>query len=474
MTERSPLDIASLWRIALGEIELSVSKANFTTWFKNVTLQGRHQDSVVIVTPNIFTREWLENKYHSVILEALQRIDPSIQNVRYVISTQPIMKIQPVPHSPVVIRKHQDSLVVSGASSPEAPEEKRSVWWDEDSNLNARYTFEEFVVGANNELVYAAAQAVARRPGESYNPLFIYGGVGLGKTHILQAIGNAVLAEKQLRVKYVTSEKFTTELITAIQTRDTHTFKKRYRLVDLLIIDDVQFIIGKEKTQDEFFHTFNELHSGGKQVVISSDRPPKAIPTLEERLRSRFEGGMIADITPPDLETRIAILQVKCARRRVRVPDDVLAYLAAQVPSNIRELEGCLNRVLAHCELHKEVPTLSRTQEILQPLLTQPKRRIIHTNRIIEAVSTYYNISTDELLGESRRREVVRPRQVAMYLLRSENQFSFPTIGKYFGGRDHTTAMHSCGKIEENLETDEMLRQDLVTIRQKLYVLVGV
>jgi chromosomal replication initiator protein len=325
-----------------------------------------------------------------------------------------------------------------------------------------------------NSGLYAApgrrALASARRPGAAYNPLFIYGGVGLGKTHLLQAMGNTLLDRGTLRVRYVTSEKFMHELITAIQTRTQHTFRERYRSVDVLIVDDVQFLVGKEKTQDELFHTFNELYGSEKQLIFSSDRPPKAIATLEERLRSRFEGGMVADISTPDLETRIAILKAKCALRSLRVPEDVLSFIAAQVSSNIRELEGCLNRVLAYFELRGGVLTLERTKEILVNVLAKPKRTIIHTERLLQAVSTYYHVQVDDLTGKSRRKEVVLPRQVAMFLLRAENGFSFPAIGSIFGGRDHTTAMHACGKIGDIIDRDEMLRQNILAIRQKLYV----
>lgn len=471
MAESSSIDLVNLWRIVLGEIELSVSKANFTIWFKNTSVTRREDDTIVVSAPNIFTREWLENKYHTVILEALQRIEPTIMKVRYEISSSRPAAVRPIPGSNIVITKRATmaDVVPPQNATVEQPRQETGTW-DANSNLNARYTFDSFVVGANNELAYAAAQAVARRPGAAYNPLFIYGGVGLGKTHLLQAIGNMVAARGTLRVRYVAIEKFMHELITAIQTKVTHTFKERYRGVDVLIVDDIQSIVGKEKTQDEFFHTFNELHGAGKQVVISSDRPPKAIPTLEERLRSRFEGGMIADIGAPDLETRIAILKAKCALRETAVPEEALTYIATQVTSNIRELEGMLNRVIGHCEFRGGTLTLEITKEVLASLLARPKRRIIHTDRVIEIVSSYYNLRPNELIGESRRKEVVLPRQIAMYLLRSENGQSFPTIGQSFGGKDHTTVMHACEKIGGNLETDEVLRQDLTTIKQKLYV----
>lgn len=478
METRTDLDLTSLWRVVLADIELSVSKANFTIWFKNTSLLQREGEMIVVGAPNIFTREWLENKYYEIILEALQRVDRTIQKVRYEITTRSPIPSHATHGATVLVTKRAVdaaappfSLVGPTATADAPPSASR---FDAESNLNRHYTFEAFVVGTNNELAYAAAQAVARRPGAAYNPLFIYGGVGLGKTHLLQAIGNALVAQGRIHVRYAPLERFMHELIAAIQMKATHSFKERYRSVDVLIVDDIQSIVGKEKTQEEFFHTFNELHGAGKQIIISSDRPPKAIPTLQERLQSRFEGGMIADIQPPDLETRIAILKAKCALRSVPVAEDVLAYIATQAPSNIRELEGMLNRVLANCELEGSTATLLNTKEVLATILAKPRRRIVHTERIIDAVSQHYHLSPKDLMGNSRRKEIVRPRQIAMYLLRNENGFSFPTIGHTFGGRDHTTAMHACAKIVDFLETDEELRQDLTLIRQKLYIAVEV
>lgn len=496
MPDAPPSDLATLWRLVLAELELSVSKAYFATWFKNTELARREEGLVIVSAPNSFAREWLENKYHEVILASLQHLDGSIRNVRYIVASRASITARPVQGVDVVITKRPAVALPEGAgavsprsgspflvdsvapgasgavSAAPAALTERVVERNTEANLNPRYTFDAFVVGANNELAYAAAQAVARRPGAAYNPLFVYGGVGLGKTHLLQAIGNVVVS-RGLRVRYVALETFMHELISAIQTKATHIFKERYRNVDVLIVDDIQFIVGREKTQDEFFHTFNELYGSGKQIVISSDRAPKSISTLEERLRSRFEGGMIADIGPPDLETRIAILRAKCASRGPTVPEVCLAYIAAQVSSNIRELEGMLNRVLAHCDLRGMPATLETTKEVLASVLEKPKHRIIRTERIIETVSQYYSLRPADLIGDSRRKEVVRPRQIAMYLLRMENGFSFPTIGHSFGGKDHTTVMHACGKIEEHLETNEELRQDILSIRQKLHVSVG-
>lgn len=468
-------ELDRLWRMALAEIELVVSRAHFSTWFKHASVAQREGDLAVIAVSNIFTREWLENKYHDVILTALQHADPAVRRIRCEVQTKGSLPTSHVIPGVAILQKRvvespaestgQNSPPSDTAFSPTIPQ------WDAASNLNARYNFETFVVGAHNELAHACAQAVARRPGDAYNPLFIYGGVGLGKTHLLQAIGNALQARGTLRVRYVSSEKFMHELVTAIQTKVQRTFRERYRnTVDVLIIDDVQFLAGKEKTQDELFHTFNELHGSGKQLVFSSDRPPKAIAALEERLRSRFEGGMVADVGAPDLETRIAILKAKCALRRLSVAEDILAFIAAQVSNNVRELEGCLNRVLAYCELQGLTPTLEQTKEVLAGFFAPPKRMVVHTDRILEAVCAHFHLNIEVLTGKSRRKNVVLPRQVAMFLLRSENQFSFPAIGSIFGGRDHTTAMHACEKVGENLERDEILRQNVLAIRQKLYV----
>lgn len=455
-----------LWKTALGEIELSVSRANFITWFKNTSLERREEGMVCISAPNIFTREWLENKYHHVILNALRRTDPTIRTILYEVAHAPQGEARPAYGATVMITKNipRDG----GQTTPDAA--RRGGNREDESNLNARYTFDSFVVGAHSELAHAACQAVARAPGRTYNPLFIYGGVGLGKTHLLQATGNAILLRHRRRVKYLTSEKFTNEMISAIGNRSTHVFKSRYRESDVLIIDDIQFLAGKEKTQEEFFHTFNELYGLNRQIIISSDRPPKAIPAIEERLRSRFEGGMIADIGAPDLETRIAILEKKCEQRRVGVPRDALSYIASHIPHNIRELEGALTRVLAMSELHGVTVTLGATKAVLSSLMEQPTRRAVRVEKIIETVCGYYNIPDRELMGRCRRKEVVRPRQVAMYLLRKDSGVSFPSIGTSLGGRDHTTAMHACEKIEEALEIDEVLHQDITLIRQKLYV----
>jgi len=463
-----------LWKTALGEIELAVSSVNFNTWFKNTILKRKEDGSITIYAPNIFNREWLENKYHPIILSALQRIDNEINTIIYEVALASNFGSNSTAGGSTVLltkRMNQPAQTAPNTTSDSSedtnhPEKEE---FDYVSNLNCRYTFDSFVIGANNELAYAACQAVVKKPGGTYNPLFLYGGVGLGKTHLLQATGNAIMHNHGKKVMYLTSEKFTHELITSISNRSTHDFKSKYRGIDVLIVDDIQFIAGKEKTQDEFFHTFNELYSLNKQIIISSDRPPKAIPTLEDRLRSRFEGGMIADIVMPDLETRVAILEKKCEQKGVMIVRDVLQYIATHVAHNIRELEGALNRVLAINQLNGTTITLESAKSILSSIIEPTKKKAVHTDKIVEAVCGYYNIVHSEIFSKSRRKEIVRPRQIAMYILRKDNGSSFPTIGSSFGGRDHTTAMHACEKIEGDLETDETLRQDLTLIRQKIY-----
>ncbi len=340
----------------------------------------------------------------------------------------------------------------------------------DDSQLNPKYVFEDFIVGSSNRLAHAASMAVAEQPAEIYNPLFLYGGVGLGKTHLLHAIGNrAMQNNKNMRVLYVSSERFTNEMINAIGDRRTEEFRARYRTIDVLLIDDIQFIAGKESTQEEFFHTFNSLHQSGKQIVISSDRPPKAILTLEDRLRSRFEGGLIADVQSPDLETRTAILRAKGQQQQVPVPLDVIDFLAHKVQSNIRELEGALTRIIAYASLNNAKLTVQLAAEALNDLSANSRRRSITAPRVIESVATYYNLDPSDLRGKVRSREVVVPRQIAMYIIREETEASLAEIGDAFGGRDHTTVMHSCEKIEQAIENDTTLRQDVLSLRQTLY-----
>jgi chromosomal replication initiator protein len=341
---------------------------------------------------------------------------------------------------------------------------------DESTPLNPKYVFEHFIVGASNRMAHAASMAVAEKPAHAYNPLFLYGGVGLGKTHLLHAIGHHVMTHyPNLRVLYVSSEKFTNDMINAIRDNSNEEFRNRYRTIDILMIDDIQFIAGKDSTQEEFFHTFNALHGAGKQIVISSDRPPKAILTLEDRLRSRFEGGLIADIQPPDLETRTAILRAKGDSQQIPIPSEVFDYVAHRVQSNIRELEGALNRIIAFSMLNHKPLNATVAAEALSDLAANNRRKQITPARVVETVASFYSMDTDELKTKSRSREVVVPRQIAMYIIREETDTSLTDIGAAFGNRDHTTVMHACEKIEKAKETDNQIRQAVLAIRQMLY-----
>jgi len=442
-----------LWLSTLGELELLISKANFTTWFKNTDIAKIEQTTATIVVPNAFTKAWLENKYHSFITKALQKIsDGAVKNVEYKVE---ILNTNPLPN----VASHYKSLNETPTQSPPS----RPL-----NGLNPRYTFESFIVGKHNELARAAALAVAAQPGQVYNPLFLYGGVGLGKTHLMQAIGHEILKkDPDKKIIYAPCEKFTSEFIQAISGGKMEKFKNTYRLVDVLLIDDIQFLSGKEGTQEEFFHTFNALHQANKQIILTSDRPPKAIATLENRLISRFEWGMIADIAAPDLETRVAILNIKCQEKNYHLDHEVIVYLATVIQNNIRELEGALNRIIAFHQLNNTPPTLDIIKELLNNILPKNNSSLT-TKKIIQVVANYFDIEPEELVGNSRKKHLVEPRQIAMYLMREQINASFPTIGQELGGRDHTTAMHSCSKVEKLLNSDPKLQQDINNLKNQL------
>ncbi len=444
----------------MGELELSLSKANFTTWFKNTFILSHENKKIVIGVPNAFTKTWLENKYHKEILQSLQNAtDNQISEATYQVevnSNRPKESdSDPVTKTAVIL----DSNKINSSANTN------------DVGLNNKYTFKNYIVGKGNELAHAACLAVAERPGEVYNPLFIYGGSGLGKTHLLQAIAHDVLKKNSnKKIIYVTCEKFTNEFIKSISRGGTEQFKNTYRSADLLLIDDIQFLAGKEGTQEEFFHTFNALHQQNKQIVISSDRPPKAIPALENRLISRFEWGMIADINSPDYETRIAILSLKCKEKNYLLSTDIIAVIANSVQSNVRELEGALNRIIAFHQLNNTTPSAESVKNILSSVSNYKHRdSAITTKQIINTVASFFDKPKDDLLGSSRKKELVIPRQIAMFLLREEIKCSYPTIGQELGGRDHTTAMHAYEKIRKSLDKDEQIKQDINLIRQRLY-----
>ncbi|MEI7890510.1 MAG: chromosomal replication initiator protein DnaA [bacterium] len=468
---------AELWQAALGEIELSISKANFSTWFKNTKILSNEGGKVVIGVPNGFAKEWLENKYNTYIFKALRNSQDDIKEISCVIYSNeqaPLNEIKKV-NQPNFNQENQSSpQAYQGANNSVqqvqhnvSPQHASAAF---ENNINARYTFENFIIGENNELARAACYAVSQNLGKIYNPLFIYGGVGLGKTHLLQSIGNEVLAnDPTRRIKYITSERFANELIDSIRNQTVNDFKSAYQAIDLLIIDDVQFLAGKEKTQNEFFHIFNALYQINKQIVISSDRPPKAIATLEDRLRSRFEGGMIADIGKPDIETRIAILKTKSVENNFYMDEEAIRFIAENVKNNIRELEGALNRIIAACEFNKKLPTLKFVQGALSEIISSGKKKGVQPQNVIEAISQYFNISTKELIEKGRKKEIAYARHIAMYLMRSELNVSYPSIGTQFGGRDHTTALHAYEKINREIETDEKVREDVAILRERIY-----
>lgn len=457
-----------LWQAALGQLELRVSQGNFLTWFRDTKIIEIKKDMAVVETPSAFAHEWLSRKYHTSILEVLKSLDKTIRSVSFTIRSQTRTHRPLKKNTRVVAQKQQRAAPVAKPSTTLTPAISPSPSFVQ--TLNPKYTFESFIIGPTNEIAHAACRAVSAKPGDSYNPLFLYGGVGLGKTHLMHAIGNAILKNKpEARVLYVTSEKFMNDFVQSIREGETQRFKGNYRDVDVLMIDDVQFLAGKGKTQEELFHTYNTLYSQNKQIVLSSDRSPKALATFEERLRSRLTGGMLVDIQQPDYETRLAIIEQKASESDVEVSPESLAFIAKNIQKNVRELEGALKRVIGYCEVNKKPATLEYTKRILEGVLDRPQQRTIDSQKIIEAVSVYYNLPIEDLCGKRRKQEIVRPRQVAMYLLRKENNTSFPAIGHQFGGRDHTTAMHACEKIGKLLEHDEELMRDINFIKERLY-----
>lgn len=442
-----------LWQAALGELELQVSKASFTTWFKDTSIAEYVNNSIIINVPNAFTKEWFEKKYHHLIIQTLSRLAQSeISSITYkIISKAPAEHTNSTP----ALETHTSVIQPTPLLNRHG--------------LNPRYSFSTFIVGKSNELAHAAAKAVAHQPGVAYNPLFIYGGVGLGKTHLMQAIGHVILdKDANRRMLYTSCEKFTNDFVQAIKSGQTARFQNHYRNVDILLIDDIQFMGGKEQTQEQFFHTFNALHQLDKQIVITSDRPPKAIPGLENRLQSRFEWGMIADVGMPDLETRIAIIEAKLSEKRYKLPSEIISYIASQIQSNIRELEGVINHIIAKHQLNNIEPTFDNTKEIIQNLTSQTSRGALTTKHVLTVVAEFFDINQQELLGVSRKKNLVVPRQIAMYLMRDELKYSFPTIGQELGGRDHTTAIHSYEKIKREMSTSEKLRQDISLLKNLL------
>jgi len=436
------------WQATIGQLQMELSKASFDTWVKNTQLISFEDDSATFAlgAGNAYACDWLDSRLKSTVVNKLSGMMARPVAVEFKVWSAPQVEMA--------------EETVTAARKPQ-PVEKDSY----DTHLNARYRFDNFVVGSANRLAHAACQAVAENPARAYNPLFIYSGVGLGKTHMLHAIGNAVLQQGK-QVLYVSSEEFTNDLVYAIRTKTTAAFREKYRQVDVLLIDDIQFIAGKDSTQEEFFHTFNALYGQDKQIVMTSDRSPKAMSTLEERLRSRFEWGLTVDMQAPDYETRLAILHSKAEKLDVQVPEAVIERIAALIQTNVRELEGAWNRVLAFSQLSGQDLTLSLTERALSDFLPQPSS--ITPEYVLETVSEFFNISINSLTGRSRARDIAFPRQVAMYLLRELGGVSLPRIGEELGGRDHTTVMYACDKVAELIESDDRTRKQILQLKGQL------
>ncbi len=486
------MDAKQVWRAALGELQVTLSPANFETWLRDTALVEVDDTRFRISVPNGFAKDWLETRYRSLISQTLGRIVGYGVQVDFVVgpveagadgaeaeagdspngtgASALTDAAQDRAPGMVALPRAPDAGRAAGGTVQVRVEPGRAGGEGGATNINPRYTFANFIVGSANRLAHAASLSVAERPGHAYNPLFLYGGVGLGKTHLMHAIGNQVMAKfPRKRVVYATSEKFTNEFITSIQQGKIDEFRARYRRIDLLLIDDIQFIADKERTQEEFFHTFNAIHEDGKQIVLSSDRPPKAILTLEERLRSRFEWGLIADLTAPDLETRIAILRAKAEEGAVPISSDVIEFIARKVVSNIRELEGALNRIVAYASMGAMPISIELAQAVLSNVLYNPKKRQITPERIVKAVSEYYGVGLDALKGQKRDKSIVMPRQIAMFLMREETDVSLLRIGAELGNRDHSTVLHACDKITRETAGNDELRREIAAVRELIY-----
>lgn len=448
------IDCKKLWDSALSEIEMTVSRANFGTWFKNTYVSRYDSGTIYLSVPNTFVRDWLENKYHKFILKALRNLQPDVRSLEYTISKNEEKQ-----------KTHQES---ASSESSIAQLGLNNLYVSRDSNLNPKYVLDNFIVGPFNEIAHAAAQAVIKSPGTNYNPLFIYGGTGLGKTHLIQAIGNHLKKlNESKKVFYTTSENFTIDYVNSVQENKVNYFKEKYRKYDLLIMDDVQFFSNKEKSQEELFHLFNHYYENNKQIVFSSDKSPKFIPNLEERLRSRFEGGMIVDISKPDFESRLAILRSKMNQIEFAPEAEIIEFVATHVQESIRELEGVLNTIICQTQAKKKPLNLTEIKNLIKNSIKPQKS--ISVKDVMSVIANFYNIEERFLYEKTRRQEVVKPRQVIMFILREDFNSSYPYIGQKLGGRDHTTVIHACNKIKEDIQKDSLLGQEIDQIRTLLY-----
>lgn len=443
-------DLKNLWPKTLDIIKSELSEVSFNTWIKSCEPISISDNTIKISVPNSFTQDILDKRYKDLVVNSIKAVCSKLYKIEFII----VSDLPDKEDSKNESSKTSKSIIVNDEMS---------------STLNPKYTFNSFVIGNSNRFAHAASLAVAESPAKAYNPLFIYGGVGLGKTHLMHAIGHYILdGNPNARVVYVSSEKFTNELINAIKDDKNEEFRNKYRNVDVLLIDDIQFIAGKERTQEEFFHTFNALHDANKQIILSSDRPPKEIPTLEDRLRSRFEWGLIADIQVPDFETRMAILKKKADVENLNVANEVMGYIATKIKSNIRELEGALIRIIAYSSLTNREVTVDLATEALKDIISKKQGKHVTIDSIQDIVSSYFNLRIEDLKSQRRTRNVAYPRQIAMYLSRKLTDMSLPKIGEEFGGRDHTTVIHAYEKISENLKTDDSLQHTIADLTKKI------
>lgn len=448
----TPFTNKTLWDSVLSEIEGVISKPNFTTWFKDTFIVKRDGGTIYVGVPNTFVKQWLSQKFNQEIIKYLRELDPTVRSVEYTIA-------QPK------VNKDRGGDATGPLGSKSLPLEEHTV--SKEDNLNPRYVFENFVIGPFNELAHAASQAIVKQPGVVYNPLFIYGNTGHGKTHLTQAIGNQIKQlYKDKKIYYMTSEQYTDEYVRAVQTNKVSSFKDKYRKYDVLIIDDVQFLAKKEKTQEELFHLFNILYENNKQIIFSSDKHPNFIPNLEDRLKSRFNQGMIVDIPRPDMEARIAIIQNKIDAHNLELDSEVIAYLAEHIETNIRELEGVLNTINCQTELKQRPLTLQEVKKLVKGD-NRPKKTL-SAEELIKIIADFYHIEAELIPGKTRKKEIVRPRQISMYIMREHYKASYPTIGEKLGGRDHTTVIHSCDKIKRELREDQQLVQQIEQIQSLL------
>ena len=443
------MDTKELWNNVLLEIETSVSKANFATWFKETKISGFENGVIYLSVPNTFVQEWLMKKFHQLILKLLRQSSESIHALEYVIKEESKQKNQYIP-------------LKTSSPTRELPLAEFCV--NKDDNLNPRYTFESLIVGPFNELAYAAAQAVIKNPGVTYNPFFVYGNTGHGKTHLIQAIGNAVKAiDPTKKIYYFTSEKFFNDYIDSVQTNKVNQFKEKYRKYDMIIMDDIQFLSGKEKTQEELFHIFNTMKEDNKHIVFSCDKHPNFVTGLEDRLKSRFSAGMVVDIPAPDHESRVAIIKSKCATINLFIDEGIIEYLADSIKGNIRDLEGVINLIVCQTETKNKILTLNEVKDLVKNSIKQKK--LMSYKEVVKIIADFYKIEEEIIYEKTRKKEVIKPRQIIMYILREDFSISYPSIGEKLGGRDHTTVIHSCEKIKREVKDDTLLFKEIQEIR---------